>query len=187
MNDETADEEIKSGEGEMRDGVGEVQRTLRSPSSKVGPTRRRRVGGGVRCKAQAWACRRRWRRRCSCSHAHAHAHAMHAHAHAHAMHAHACTCARSRYRAARSSSSLAAIRRATRSGCSARGAPRPPRPGRRCVRDSCHDMASPRHDHAITTAAPRYYHGTPPPGIGWKQKPGPAHGPRHGPRPPWAR
>ena len=89
MNDETADEEIKSGEGEMRDGLGEVQRTLRSPSSKVGPTRRRRVGGGVRCKAQAWACRRRWRRRCSCSHAHAHAHAMHAHAHAHAMHAHA--------------------------------------------------------------------------------------------------
>ena len=73
----------------MRDGVGEVQRTLRSPSSKVGPTTRRRVGGGVRCKAQAWACRRRWRRRCSCSHAHAHAHAMHAHAHAHAMHAHA--------------------------------------------------------------------------------------------------
>jgi len=35
MNDETADEEIQSGEGEMCDGVGEVQRTLRAPSSKV--------------------------------------------------------------------------------------------------------------------------------------------------------
>lgn len=35
MNDETADEEIQSGEGEMRDGIGEVQRTLRSPSSKI--------------------------------------------------------------------------------------------------------------------------------------------------------
>ena len=42
MNDETADEEVTSVEGEVRDGIGEVQRTLRSPASKVCP-----VGAGA--------------------------------------------------------------------------------------------------------------------------------------------
>ena len=111
------------------------------------------------------------------AHAHAtHAHATHAHAHAHVMHV-PCTChacARSRYRAARSSSSLAAIRRGTRGGSLAQAAPRPPRPGRRYVHDHDRGIAvasphhdhdstiplpSPRHHHAITTPSPQHHHG----------------------------